>query len=73
VRGFLRAHGRLRDLPAGASLDALTGIFTWAPGAGFIGRYDLVFVRSVNGRPIGRRDVRVMIRPRRGARPAASR
>ena len=26
-------------------MGAATGHFTWAPGAGFIGRYDLVFVR----------------------------
>jgi hypothetical protein len=65
VTGYLRVRGRLRPLPVGASLDEGTGVFTWAPGAGFIGRYDLVFVRTVDGTPVGRRDVRVVIGPKR--------
>jgi hypothetical protein len=34
----------LRDLPPGSSLEAATGHFTWSPGAGYVGTYDLVFV-----------------------------
>jgi len=41
-------------LPIGSQLDTETGRFTWSPGAGFVGSYDLVFdgrtVRIVIGR-----------------------
>jgi hypothetical protein len=65
VIGYLRVGTELRPLPVGATLDARTGRFTWAPGAGFVGRYDLVFVRSVDGHAVGRREVRVRIAPKR--------
>ena len=46
------ARGRwLAPLPVGSQLDPTTGVFTWAPGVGFVGRYDLVFVRWVGTRP----------------------
>jgi hypothetical protein len=35
-----------RPLPIGSRLDAASGIFTWQPGPGFVGRYRLVFVRQ---------------------------
>ena len=62
--GYLRTPSGLAPLPAGSSLDPLQGTFTWAPGAGFIGRYDLVFVRSVNGRAVSRREVRIILQPK---------
>ncbi|HEX6463614.1 MAG TPA: BACON domain-containing carbohydrate-binding protein, partial [Vicinamibacterales bacterium] len=48
-----------RPLPIGAQIDQSTGIFTWAPGAGFVGTYDFV----VDGQR-----VRIVLRPRNGAR-----
>jgi hypothetical protein len=51
----------LEALPAGSRLDAATGVFTWAPGVGFVGAYDLVFIRSRDGRPVVRREVRVVL------------
>ena len=62
--GYLRASGELTPLPVGSQLDKTTGQFTWAPGLGFVGSYDLVFVRSVGGRPVARRDVRVVLQPK---------
>jgi Viral BACON domain len=44
-------------LPAGVRIDPATGVFTWAPGAGFIGAYDFVF---------GSQRVRIVIRPKAG-------
>jgi uncharacterized repeat protein (TIGR01451 family) len=39
-----------RALPAGSTLDSVTGLFTWQPGPGFVGRYRLVFlVRGCDG------------------------
>ena len=44
--GYLSANGTLRALPPGSKLDTATGIFTWAPGPGYIGSYDLVFLQA---------------------------
>ena len=62
--GYVRAGGRLRSLPVGSRLDTATGTFTWAPGPGFVGTYDLVFVRHVAGRAVARREVRVALAPK---------
>jgi len=40
---------QLKRLPVGSFLDARQGIFYWAPGPGFVGVYELVFIdRSAN-------------------------
>jgi hypothetical protein len=44
--GYLVANGTLRDLPPGSYLNIETGVFTWAPGVGYIGTYQLTFVRG---------------------------
>ena len=44
--GYVVVGGRMRPLPVGASLDPKTGLFTWQPGPGFLGRYRLVFLRT---------------------------
>jgi Tol biopolymer transport system component len=62
--GYLRTPAGLTSLPAGSRLDAATNTFTWAPGVGFVGRYDFVFVRSMNGHALSRRDVRIVLHPK---------
>jgi hypothetical protein len=47
--GYLVANGRLAALPTGAFLDRSSGDFFWQPGAGFVGTYQLVFVRTEQG------------------------
>jgi len=47
--GYLVVGKELRPLPVGSSFDEKKGIFCWMPGAGFIGEYDLVFVKKSNG------------------------
>ena len=44
--GYVVVDGRMRPLPVGSSLDTKTGVFTWQPGPGFLGRYELVFLRT---------------------------
>lgn len=71
--GYLRVGGELHPLPIGSHLDPQTGIFTWAPGAGFVRDYDLVFVASSHGQATARREVRivrVMALARTGSRKA---
>ena len=46
--GYAVVAGARAPLPVGSQLDASTGRFTWNPGAGFVGPYDLV----LNGRAV---------------------
>jgi hypothetical protein len=62
--GFLRVGRDLRPLPVGSNLDASTGVFTWSPGVGFIGAYNLVFVEYVGDDPVLRHEVRILIGPK---------
>jgi hypothetical protein len=59
--GYTRVGGQLGPLPIGSRLDEATGTFTWGAGAGFVGDYDLVFVRWTNGRAVERIEVRITL------------
>ena len=43
--GYMVIGKNLRPLPVGSTLDRSTGRFSWMPGPGFLGPYDLVFIR----------------------------
>ena len=58
--GYLRVAGGLAPLPIGSALNS-TGVFTWMPGVGFVGTYDLVFVQWAGGRAVTRQDVRIVL------------
>jgi hypothetical protein len=60
--GSLVTANGLRHLPIGASLDA-AGVFTWQPGAGFVGSYDFLFTG-----PAGERQVRIVLNPKGSGR-----
>ena len=62
--GYLRGASGLTPLPIGSALTASNGTFTWQPGVGFVGNYDLVFVRWSGGRAVSRQDVRVVLNPK---------
>ena len=62
-RGFDRAYqlvdgGRRTALPIGASFDAASGVFSWHPATGFLGRFRIVFSNGSE-----RISVRVLVRP----------
>ena len=50
--GYLVADGKLQALPAGSFLDKRAGEFYWQPGVGFVGNYQLVFVRTEGGQRV---------------------
>ena len=62
--GHVRVGDALAALPPGSQLDNETGWFTWAPGVGFVGTYDLVFVRWEGTRAVARHEVRVILAPK---------
>jgi len=45
-RGYLVVGEELRSLPMGTTLDQRTGTFSWMPGPGFLGTYDLLFLQT---------------------------
>jgi hypothetical protein len=49
--GYVVADGVLQALPSGAFLDRTAGEFFWQPGVGFMGTYQMVFVRVSDGTP----------------------
>jgi hypothetical protein len=59
--GYQRVGAGLGPLPIGSRLDEETGTFTWGVGVGFLYDYDLVFVRWVDGRAVGRREIRITL------------
>ena len=62
--GYLRTSEGLSPLPIGSHLDKTTGVFTWAPGVGFVGAYDLVFVRWNGAAAVARHEVRIILEPK---------
>ena len=59
--GYLVVGDDLRPLPVGSTMDANAGIFSWQPGPGFLGTYNLVFIRLDSGLPSEKRQVMIRI------------
>ena len=70
--GYVRLGNGLAALPVGSQLDAETGWFTWAPGAGLVGTYELVFVRWSGRHAVAGHDLRVILAPKGSRRPAST-
>jgi hypothetical protein len=66
--GYQRTGDGLAALPIGSTLEAPDGTFIWMPGVAFVGAYDLVFVRSVEGRAAARRELRIVLHPKGSGR-----
>jgi hypothetical protein len=61
--GYMVVNGELRMLPIGSTMNPKTGMFSWQPGAGFLGEYEFVFLgRDFSGK-IVRRSVHITIEP----------
>ncbi len=63
--GYMEVGQRLYSLPVGSTLDRGKGIFKWNPGAGFLGRYKLVFVETGPNGEMNKKDVMVEILPKK--------
>jgi hypothetical protein len=61
--GYAVSGSSLEPLPSGSTFDARDGTFGWQLGPGFIGVYDLVFVRNTIDGTRERIPVRVVVEP----------
>lgn len=61
--GYMMSGDSLRPLPVGSTLNR-DGVFTWIPGAGFVGEYRLVFIQTAPDGNMNRRNITVNIIPR---------
>lgn len=46
LEGRLLVNGQFRSLPIGSAVDSTSGTFRWQPGAGFLGKFRLVFLET---------------------------
>jgi len=61
--GYLLSGNDIRSLPIGSTLDPINGLFTWQPGPGFLGEYEMVFVKKSADRML-KKVVIVLIHPK---------
>ncbi len=69
--GYLRTSLGPRPLPIGSHLDPATGVFTWQPGVGFVGTYELAFGSTPDlkaGPTSGGSVVRIVLNPKGSGR-----
>jgi hypothetical protein len=62
--GYLMVGDRLMSLPIGSTLEPKSGVFSWIPGPGFLGKFHLVFVETGPDGSVTRKDVLVEITPK---------
>jgi hypothetical protein len=53
----------LKALPIGSSFNGQAGVFSWQPGPGFIGVYELVFIIRMGSGEIERKQITIKINP----------
>ena len=59
--GYQMIGKQIRPLPVGSTLNSETGIFSWQPGPGFVGEYQLVFIVLAPGKKVIRRQLFIEI------------
>jgi hypothetical protein len=64
IEGYLIVGDELRPLPIGSTLDRRAGRFSWMPGPGFVGTYDLIFIQMDGVRTARKIPIRVLIKPK---------
>jgi hypothetical protein len=62
--GFLVVGDQLRTLPIGSTFNPQTGIFSWIPGAGFVGTYRFIFLEEKQNKELSRTFITVNILPK---------
>ncbi len=61
--GYQVRGDRLKALPIGSSFNIQEGVFSWQPGPGFLGVYELVFITRTGSGEIERKQVTIKINP----------
>jgi hypothetical protein len=64
LKGGLVVGGEFKPLPIGSRLNSNKGTFSWMPAAGFLGEYDLMFLKEEAGGRTSRIPVKVSIKPK---------
>jgi hypothetical protein len=62
--GYLLVGDAPRPLPVGSTLDRRTGRFSWMPGPGFVGTYDLLILKDDGNGAAAKVPLRIVIRPK---------
>jgi hypothetical protein len=62
--GYLVVGSGLKALPIGSTFDTVRGMFSWQPGAGFIGNYRLVFMEETAAGYETRKNILITITPK---------
>jgi hypothetical protein len=61
--GYQLIGDRLKALPIGSSFNGQAGVFSWQPGPGFFGVYELVFITRTGSGEMERKQITIEIRP----------
>jgi hypothetical protein len=61
--GYQVIGDRLKALPIGSSFNAREGVFSWQPGPGFLGVYELIFITRTGSGEIERKQITIKISP----------
>ncbi len=64
LKGYLVVGDECRPLPIGSTLDSEKGIFSWQPGHGFLGSYELVFVGNGENGALVKKRIHLKIYPK---------
>jgi len=62
--GLRVVPGRFRPLPIGSTLDTKRGTFSWLPGPGFYGDYQLVFLVKTKDESLNKNEIHIRVVPK---------